>query len=191
MTIGNPLIVTRCQGNVVQELDSQPPLEVLRELYGSLPARDQELFRTSLFVGVEMRQDQVEYRAGELLVRNLVGMDPDSGALAIGAPLHPMQVVQFLLRDARTATEDLERMLDRSAAHRSPPAVHARSSNRRLPLQPPLPQDSPAAAPRVRVWPPSRRRRPLERGEAGGASQKRYTNVACSARAGCWLRNCR
>jgi len=120
--IGNPLIVTRCQGNVVQELDSQPPLEVLRELYGSLPARDQELFRTSLFVGVEMRQDQVEYRAGELLVRNLVGMDPDSGALAIGAPLHPMQVVQFLLRDARTATEDLARMLDRSAARRSPPA---------------------------------------------------------------------
>jgi len=112
--IGHPMIVTRCEGNVVYELDGKPPLAVLRELFETLPERDRELFQHSLFAGIEMRQDQVEYREGELLVRNLVGADSDTGSLAIGAELQPMQVLQFLLRDARTAEEDLARLLDRS-----------------------------------------------------------------------------
>jgi len=119
--VGNPMIATRCHGNVLHEVDGRAPLEVLRELHPSLPPRDQELFRHSLFLGVEMRQ-AVEYREGELLVRNLMGMDPKTGALVVGAELHPMQVVQFLLRDARTAEEDLTRLLDRSAARGRPPS---------------------------------------------------------------------
>jgi small ligand-binding sensory domain FIST len=112
--IGRPMLVTRCEGNVVHELDGKPPLAVLRALFETLPERDRDLFQNSLFAGVEMRQDQVEYCESELLVRNLVGADSDTGALAIGAPLHSMQVLQFLLRDARTAEEDLARLLDRS-----------------------------------------------------------------------------
>jgi len=112
--IGKPMLVTRCEGNVAHELDGKPPLAVLRDLFETLGERDRDLFQSSLFAGVEMREDRVEYRESELLVRNLVGADSDTGALAIGAPLHPMQVVQFLLRDARTAEEDLARLLDRS-----------------------------------------------------------------------------
>jgi small ligand-binding sensory domain FIST len=118
--IGKPMIATRCQGNVLLEVDGRPPLEVLRELFPTLPRRDQELLRHSLFIGVEMRES-VEYREGELLVRNLVGMDAETGAVAIGAALHPMQVVQFLLRDAQTAEEDLTRLLERSTARAEPP----------------------------------------------------------------------
>ena len=119
--IGKPMIATRCQGNVLLEVDGKPPLEVLRELFPTLPARDQELLRHSLFIGIEMR-DAVEYREGELLVRNLVGMNAETGAVAVGGSLRPMQVVQFLLRDARTAEEDLTRLLDRSTARAQPPS---------------------------------------------------------------------
>jgi small ligand-binding sensory domain FIST len=119
--IGKPMIATRCRDNVLLDVDGRPPLEVLRDLFPTLPERDQELLRHSLFMGIEMRQ-AVEYRDGELLVRNLVGMDAETGALAVGAPLRPMQVVQFLLRDARTAEEDLTRLLDRSAARVQPPS---------------------------------------------------------------------
>jgi small ligand-binding sensory domain FIST len=120
--IGKPLIVTRCKDNVILEVDGRPPLLELHDLYESLDSRDQELFRHSLFVGLEMHEQQVEYREGELLVRNLVGADADTGALAVGALVKPMQVVRFLLRDARTATEDLTRLLERSRAHDNPPA---------------------------------------------------------------------
>jgi len=66
-----------------------------------------------------MKEDEVEYREGELLVRNLVGIDQASGAIAVGAHLKQLQVAQFLLRDARTATEDLTRLLERYRASMS------------------------------------------------------------------------
>jgi small ligand-binding sensory domain FIST len=114
--IGTPMLVTRCEGNVLLRLNERPPLEVLRELHQTLDSRDQALFRHSLFIGIEMKQDQVEYQQGDFLVRNIVGVDPESGAIAVGATLQPYQAVQFHLRDARTAAEDLTRHLERYRA---------------------------------------------------------------------------
>jgi small ligand-binding sensory domain FIST len=107
------MLVTRCEGRMLQRLNERHPLEVLRELHQTLDARDQELFRHSLFIGIEMKQDQVEYQQGDFLVRNIVGVEPQSGALTVGATLQPYQAVQFHLRDARTAAEDLTRHLQR------------------------------------------------------------------------------
>jgi small ligand-binding sensory domain FIST len=120
--VGLPMIVTRCHGGLLQELDRHPPLKLLRELYGSLGERDRELMHHSLFLGIEMRADRVEYDPGELLVRNILGADEESGAIAVGAELRPMMVTQFVLRDARTAEDDLRRMLARRRPSASPPA---------------------------------------------------------------------
>ncbi len=111
--IGKPMLVTRCSGGLLQQLDGRPPLQVLTELHASLSRRDRDLLRHSLFLGLDMRESRVEYDPGELLVRNILGADRESGALAVGAEIRPMQVVQFVLRDARSAEEDLHRMLDR------------------------------------------------------------------------------
>lgn len=111
--IGRPMLVTRCEGNRILQLDQRPPLEVLGELHDSLPPRDQALFRGSLFLGIEMHADQVEHREGELLARHLIGAEASTGALVVGAQVHPFQVVQFLVRDAQTAAEDLTRVLER------------------------------------------------------------------------------
>jgi small ligand-binding sensory domain FIST len=121
--IGEPMLVTRCQHNLLQELDGRSPLLVLSELYHALDDRDRELMQQSLFVGVEMQANKVEYEPGEVLVRNLLGVEEGSGALAVGAELQPMTVVRFMLRDAHTAEEDLRRMLARERrASRAPPA---------------------------------------------------------------------
>jgi small ligand-binding sensory domain FIST len=109
--IGRPMLVTRCRGGALLELDRGKPLEVLAEIYAELDPRDQELMRHSLFLGLDMREERVEYDPGELLVRNIVGADPDTGALSVGEELHPVQAVQFVLRDAAAAQEDLRRML--------------------------------------------------------------------------------
>jgi small ligand-binding sensory domain FIST len=111
--IGEPMIVTRCEHGLLQELDSRPPMHVLTELYQSLDVRDRELMQSSLFLGLEMRADEVEYEPGELLVRNLIGADEATGALAVGAELRPMTVAQFVLRDAHSAEQELRRMLER------------------------------------------------------------------------------
>ncbi len=118
--IGTPMLITEAFGNRIVSLNQKPPLQVLRELYASSPARDQELFRHSLFLGVEMK-DSVVHEEGELLVRNIIGLDAASGELAVAAPVKPFQVVQFLLRDARTAEEDLVRTLERHRQSGRPP----------------------------------------------------------------------
>src|SRR6185369_3437073 len=111
--IGQPMFVTRCRENWLHQLDGQPALEVLQQLYRSLSPADQELCRGSLFLGIEMRGSQSEYHQGDFLIRNLVGSDPATGAIAVGALLQEAQVVQFHLRDARTSSEDLDRRLAR------------------------------------------------------------------------------
>ena len=110
--VGPPMLVTRCRGGVLQELDRGKPLEVLASLYAELPPADRELMRHSLFLGIDMREERVEYDPGELLVRNLVGADPETGAIAVGERLRPVQAVQFVLRDAAAAEQDLRRMLE-------------------------------------------------------------------------------
>ena len=119
--IGHPMFVTRCRDGLLLELDGRPPVGLLQELYDGLAARDQELFQESLFVGLVMRRDQVEYGQGDFLIRNLIGMDEESGALAIGAELREAQVVQFHLRDARTSSDDLEACLRRYQANAHEP----------------------------------------------------------------------
>jgi len=111
--IGQPLAITRCERNVVLELNGRPAVTLLRELFDTLSAPDQKLFRTALHVGIEMTGERLEYRAGDFLIRNVMGADPDTGALAIGALPRRYQALQFHLRDARTAAEDLAACLDR------------------------------------------------------------------------------
>jgi small ligand-binding sensory domain FIST len=111
--IGRPMLVTRCRQQLLQELDGRAPLLVLTELYASLDVRDRELMQHSLFLGLELRSDEVEYEPGELLVRNLLGADEGTGALVVGAELRSMMVAQFVLRDAHSAEEELRRMLVR------------------------------------------------------------------------------
>ena len=60
-----------------------------------------------------MREDEVEYRQGDFLIRNLVGMDEESGAIQVAADLREAQVVQFHLRDATTSADDLRACLER------------------------------------------------------------------------------
>jgi small ligand-binding sensory domain FIST len=121
--IGRPMLVTRCRGGWLLELDGRPPLEVLGELHRSLGERDRQLARHSLLLGLDMRSERVEFDPAELLVRNLVGADPEAGTLAVGTELSTMQAVQFVVRDAGTAEEDLRRALSRyrgSAGGRRP-----------------------------------------------------------------------
>jgi small ligand-binding sensory domain FIST len=115
--VGAPMLVSRCSGNLILEVDGRSPLVVLQELYAAASPRDQELFRASLFGGVQMRTSATgEYRQGDFLIRNLIGADQERGALAVAARLEPGQVFQFHLRDADASAADLERCLTRHRA---------------------------------------------------------------------------
>jgi small ligand-binding sensory domain FIST len=109
--VGNPMFVTRCRGNVLAELDGRPPMHILQELFEQADPRERALYRSSLFLGIEMRPLLTHYERGDFLVRNLIGGDAEQGTLIVAAPLEPKQVVQFHIRDAHTASEDLSTRL--------------------------------------------------------------------------------
>lgn len=112
--IGTPLRITRCEQNILLEVDGRPPLLLLQELRRTLGERDQRLFRHSLFLGIVMDELRSEEpRQGDFLIRNLVGSDRERGSLAIGEYLREGQTVQFHLRDALTSAEDLAELLGR------------------------------------------------------------------------------
>ncbi len=123
--IGSPLFVTRAFRNRILELDGQRPTDVLTELFAELAEDDQRLFRHALSIGVVMHSDQEVYEHGDFLVRNIVGLDPDTGLIAVGEHVQPGQVVQFHLRDAATSARDLESLLVgyKSRAGATPDAV--------------------------------------------------------------------
>ena len=103
--------VTRCEGNLLYELDDRLAFEVLQELFAALDARDRHLASTALFVGVLMDEFREEPQVGDFLIRNLIGADPRRGAVAVGEHLQEGMRVRFHLRDAETSAEDLHAML--------------------------------------------------------------------------------
>lgn len=109
--VGELMHVTRCEGNVLYELDGKMALEVLRALVGEMDPEDQHLARTSLFVGMVMDEFEEEPGAGDFLIRNLLGADSRSGALAVGESLQEGMRVRFHLRDAVSSAGDLRDLL--------------------------------------------------------------------------------
>jgi small ligand-binding sensory domain FIST len=109
--IGKPLTVTACQGNILLELDGEPAIHKLKSVLEDLPPHDQELARNSLFLGVVMNEFKTDFKCGDFLIRNLVGLVPEAGAIVVGELLRPGRTVQFHLRDAATSSEDLRLML--------------------------------------------------------------------------------
>lgn len=122
--VGDPMFVTLAHENLIRELDGQTPRDVLAGLFERLSSADRDLFSQSLFLGLAMRTDTDRYVPGDFLIRNILGMDPQSGALWVNAHIPAKSVVQFHLRDASASAFDLERALTqyRTSTLSGPPA---------------------------------------------------------------------
>ena len=119
--IGRPLVITRAERNIIYQLGGRPALVVLNEVFAELPASDQRLLeQKGIFLGRVIDEHQAEFHRGDFLIRNVIGADEDSGALAVADLVRAGTTVQFHVRDAATADEDLHSLLAPHAAR--PPA---------------------------------------------------------------------
>ncbi|MBK7878397.1 MAG: FIST C-terminal domain-containing protein [Planctomycetes bacterium] len=110
--VGRPLVITACKGNVIQRLGGKSAIQALVETFGTLPPGDRELLQRAPFLGLALDATKSRFQRGDFLVRGLVGADNASGALAIGDDsIRPGMTVQFLVRDASSAGEDLAHLL--------------------------------------------------------------------------------
>jgi small ligand-binding sensory domain FIST len=110
--VGDLMSATACEGNWLHELDGVPAFETIQNLFSDLDERDQKLAQTALFVGVLMDEFAAdEPGAGDFLIRNVIGADPERGSIAVGERLQPGMRLRFHVRDAETSAEDLRTML--------------------------------------------------------------------------------
>lgn len=115
--IGRPLAVTRAERNIIYELAGQPALHRLLEMAkDQMSERDVQLINQGLHLGVVIDEHKIDFTRGDFLIRNVIGADRANGAIAVGDAIEVGTTVQFHVRDAEAADEDLREMLaDRHA----------------------------------------------------------------------------
>ncbi len=112
--IGETWTITRAERNFIHEIANRPAYQVLVETYNTLSAKEQQTARGNLFLGLVTDEYREEFRRGDFLIRNLIGADPTSGTLAVGAFPRIGQTVQFQRRDAAASAADMAALLERA-----------------------------------------------------------------------------
>lgn len=112
---GKSFVVTRTDRNLILELGGKPALEKLHEVASQLSQAELALVERGLHLGVAIDASKTSHERGDFLVRNVVGVDQTRGALAITDVVRTGQTVQFHVRDAETASEDLRLLLENAA----------------------------------------------------------------------------
>jgi small ligand-binding sensory domain FIST len=105
--IGESHIVSDCVDNVIVGIDGRGALEVFKEDIGDVLARD--LNRVAGYIHAAFPIEGSD--TGDYLVRNLVGIDPEHGWLAVGGDIKPGERILFVRRDPQSAEEDLVSMV--------------------------------------------------------------------------------
>ena len=113
--IGETWTLTHVNQNVIQQIGNRPAYEVLAETVQSLSEEEQKAARGNLLIGLVVNEYLEDFHRGDFLIRNLLGADPQSGAIAVGALPRPGQTIQFQRRDAEAANEDMSELLTRAA----------------------------------------------------------------------------
>jgi small ligand-binding sensory domain FIST len=111
--IGPELVVTAAEGNLVVELAGQPALERVQQVVEDLPLTERALLENGLLIGLVINENRPEHRLGDFLVRGVLGADPDTGSIAIADVPRVGQTVRLHVRDAESASRELDEMLAR------------------------------------------------------------------------------
>ena len=112
--IGDTWTLTRVEQNLIHQIGNQPAYAVLANTVNKLSAKEQRQARGNLFIGLVVNEYLEDFHRGDFLVRNLLGGDPQSGVLAVGALPRAGQTIQFQRRDATAASEDMSELLQRA-----------------------------------------------------------------------------
>lgn len=100
--------ITECQRNIILKLDGRPALDVMREDLGDRFGKDLNRLGSQIFAGLPTKRNDT----GDYLVRNLLGIDPQSKLIAIGELVQTGQQLMFCRRNLDSAAEDMNRMLE-------------------------------------------------------------------------------
>jgi small ligand-binding sensory domain FIST len=109
--IGDPMVVTKGEGNLIHELAGKNALERVQEVLRRLSPDDIALAQHGLHLGRVIDERKATFDRGDFLVRNVLGADRSTGAVAVGDEIEVGATVQLQIRDAGSADEDLRSLI--------------------------------------------------------------------------------
>ena len=113
--IGSPWVVTEADGQLVRQLGGQPAMTRLASVIEALSPAERAIAARGLHVGLVANEQQASFGQGDFLIRGLLGAERASGSIAVGDDVDVGQVLQFQVRDAASASSELERLLEPAA----------------------------------------------------------------------------
>jgi small ligand-binding sensory domain FIST len=100
--VGGVHLITEADGNVILRLGGKTPLDVLKEVR-----------KRDLLAGIAPVVRKPELGRGDFLIRNIMGIDRESGAVAVAMRVAPGMKFAFHHRDGAAARDDFEERLGR------------------------------------------------------------------------------
>jgi small ligand-binding sensory domain FIST len=113
--IGEPMIVTAAEGDLLVDLASEPALPVLRRVLDGLEARDRALAAEGLHLGIVLDERKEHFGPGDFAVHAVRGSVAGS-SVAVDVDVPVGTTVQFQVTDPGTARAELRRALAGHAA---------------------------------------------------------------------------
>ena len=111
--VGRPFTVTAAEDNVVRELAGQPAMTRLIELANDELTHEEVAIvnQGGLHVGRVIDERKLDFGRGDFRVLNVLGANQTEGWIAVAEPVALGDTLQFHLRDADSADDDLRAML--------------------------------------------------------------------------------
>ncbi len=118
--VGQTFVITKAKNNLIMQLGGKPAREVMKEVVSAMTPSDRGALSAGLFLGRVINEYKDRFGRNDFLIRAVTGEDPTSGSIAIGDFVRAGQTVQFHVRDAETASQDLGLLLDSQRLYDTP-----------------------------------------------------------------------
>ena len=109
---GDPMRITRAEGNLIYEMEGRPAYDMLLESISQVPISDTEQILHQVFLGIPVRSFQTDFTNSPYLIRNIMGINPKKGLLTCIAPIEEGEFVTFAFQDPEFAKQNLREMLE-------------------------------------------------------------------------------
>lgn len=121
--IGEPMIITAGKGQMISQLAGRPALRVLTEVLDALDTPQRAKLRRGLFIGRAINEYKDRFGRDDFIIRNVIGVEKQQEAVAVADLIRVGQTIQFHIRDAQSADEDLAMLLDAQRLYDTPEGI--------------------------------------------------------------------
>ena len=110
--IGSPMSITSVKGNQIFSINGRPATDTLLQLIQKLDKSSIKSFSSLPLMGIASKSTKKHLGRGDFLIRNILGIRKNDKTIIIGDIPKAGDRIQFYFRDARTACDDFQMLLD-------------------------------------------------------------------------------